>query len=116
MPAPMAPKRQEAFPEIRNICRLEAWNVVIAHAEKQLTETRFFKNFVKLVLIANVIAWPVAWCAMNRWLQNFAYRIDIGWWVFALAGGLALLIAFATVSTQAIRAALANPVEALRYE
>jgi ABC-type antimicrobial peptide transport system permease subunit len=74
------------------------------------------KDFVKLVLLANVIAWPVAWWAMNKWLQNFAYRIDVGWWVFALAGGLALLIALLTVSTQAIRAALANPVEALRYE
>ncbi len=74
------------------------------------------KDFVKLVLIANLIAWPAAYFAMNKWLQNFAYRIDIGWWVFALAGGLALFIALLTVSTQAIKAALANPVEALRYE
>ena len=54
--------------------------------------------------------------AMNRWLQDFAYRINIGWWIFALAGGVALLIALLTVSAQAIKAALANPVEALRYE
>ena len=74
------------------------------------------KDFVKLVLVANVIAWPVAWWAMSKWLQNFAYRIEISWWVFALAGGLALVIALLTVSTQALRAALANPVEALRYE
>jgi putative ABC transport system permease protein len=74
------------------------------------------KDFVKLVLAANLIAWPVAWYAMNRWLQDFAYRINISWWVFALAGGLALLIALLTVSAQAIKAALANPVEALRYE
>ncbi len=74
------------------------------------------KDFVKLVLVANLIAWPVAWYAMNRWLQDFAYRVNIGWWVFALAGGLALLIALLTVSAQAIKAALANPVEALRYE
>jgi putative ABC transport system permease protein len=74
------------------------------------------KDFTQLVLIAIAIAAPVAYFAMNRWLQNFAYRIDIGWWVFALAGGLALLIAFITVSTQALKAALANPVEALRYE
>jgi putative ABC transport system permease protein len=74
------------------------------------------KDFVKLMLIANLIAWPVAYVAMNTWLQNFAYRIDIGWWVFMLAGGLALLIALLTVSTQALRAALANPAEALRYE
>jgi putative ABC transport system permease protein len=78
--------------------------------------TLLSKDFVKLVLLANVIAWPAAYFAMNKWLQNFAYRIEIGWWVFALAGGLALLIALATVSTQAIKAALANPVEALRYE
>jgi putative ABC transport system permease protein len=74
------------------------------------------KDFVKLVLAANLIAWPVAWHIMNKWLQNFAYRIDISWWVFVLAGGLALGIALLTVSTQAIKAALANPVEALRYE
>jgi len=74
------------------------------------------KDFVKLVLLSNVIAWPVAWWAMNKWLQNFAYRIEISWWVFVLAGGLALVIALLTVSTQAVRAALANPVEALRYE
>jgi putative ABC transport system permease protein len=73
-------------------------------------------DFVKLVLIANLFAWPMAWYAMNRWLQNFAYRIEIGWWIFALAGMGALAVALLTVSTQAIRAALANPVEALRYE
>ena len=53
---------------------------------------------------------------MNKWLQNFAFRVDIGWWVFALAGGLTLLIALITVSMQTIRAALTNPVEALRNE
>jgi len=74
------------------------------------------KDFVKLVLIANVIAWPVASFIMNRWLENFAYRIEIGWWMFAVAGFIALLIALVTVSIQALKAALANPVEALRYE
>ena len=74
------------------------------------------KDFVKLVIAANVIAWPVAWFAMNKWLQNFAYRIEIDWWLFALAGGSALVIALLTVSTQAVRVALANPVESLRYE
>jgi len=74
------------------------------------------KQFTKLVLMANFIAWPIAYFAINAWLQNFAYRIDIGWWMFALAGGMALLIALTTVSTQAIKAALTNPVEALRYE
>jgi len=78
--------------------------------------TMLSKDFVKLVLLANIFAWPIAWFAMNRWLQNFAYRIDVGWWVFVQAGGLALVIALLMVSTQAIRAALANPVESLRYE
>lgn len=74
------------------------------------------KDFVKLVLLANMLAWPIGWYAMNRWLQNFSYRIEIGWGIFALAGGLAVVIALLTVSMQAIKAALANPVEALRYE
>jgi putative ABC transport system permease protein len=74
------------------------------------------KEFMKWVLIANVIAWPVAYYFMNKWLQDFAYRIDIDWWIFALSGGIALLIALATVSFQAIKAAMANPVESLRYE
>jgi putative ABC transport system permease protein len=78
--------------------------------------TLLSKDFVKLVLVANLLAWPVAWYAMNRWLQDFAYRVNVNWWVFALAGGMALLIALLTVSTQAIKAALANPVEALRHE
>ena len=73
-------------------------------------------DFLKLVVLANVIAVPFAYYFMNRWLQDFAYRIGIGWWVFVLAGVLALLVALLTVSTQAIRAALANPVESLRYE
>jgi len=78
--------------------------------------TLLSKDFVKLVLLANLIAWPLAWYAMNKWLQSFAFRVEIQWWVFALAGSLALLIALLTVSAQAIKAALANPVEALRYE
>ncbi|MFQ5631660.1 MAG: FtsX-like permease family protein, partial [bacterium] len=73
--------------------------------------TMLTKNFTRWVLVANLIAWPVAYYAMNKWLQNFAYRINIELWMFVLAGGLALLIALLTVSTQAIRAALANPVE-----
>jgi len=74
------------------------------------------KDFVKLVLIANVIAWPIAYWAMRDWLQNFAYRIDLGWSVFVLSGGLALVIALLTVGYQAWKAARANPVDALRYE
>jgi putative ABC transport system permease protein len=73
-------------------------------------------SFTRLVVIAFIVATPFAWWAMNKWLQNFAYRTDVSWWMFALAGGMALFIALFTVSTQAIKAALANPVEALRYE
>ena len=74
------------------------------------------KDFVKLVGIAILIASPVAWWVMNRWIQIFAYRIDIAWWMFALAGLLALLIAVVTTSLQSIKAALANPVKSLKSE
>jgi len=74
------------------------------------------REFTKWVLLANLIAWPIAWIAMGKWLQNFAYRINIGWFTFLLAGTLALIIALITVSYQSIKAALANPVESLRYE
>jgi putative ABC transport system permease protein len=74
------------------------------------------KEFLKLVLISSLIAFPAAWWGMNKWLQNFAYRIDISWWVFAVAGLAALAIALLTVSFQAIKAAVANPVKALRTE
>ena len=73
-------------------------------------------EFTRWVLLANLIAWPVSWYAMSRWLENFAYRISLGIGTFVLAGTLALVIALATVSYQAIKAATANPVEALRYE
>ncbi|MFD2573035.1 ABC transporter permease [Spirosoma soli] len=73
-------------------------------------------DFIKLVLIAVIIAVPVAWFTMSRWLEDFAYRIDIQWWIFALAGILALAIALLTVSYQSIRAALMNPVKSLRSE
>jgi putative ABC transport system permease protein len=74
------------------------------------------KDFIKLVLIAFVIAFPVAWLMMNKWLQSFAYRINISWWVFALAGSLTIVIALITVSFQAIKAAMANPTNSLRSE
>lgn len=74
------------------------------------------KEFIKLVLIANVIAWPIAWFAMNTWLGNFAYRIDIGWLIFLLTGILALAIAILAVGWQTLRAAVANPVDSLRNE
>ena len=73
-------------------------------------------DFLKLVLISVVIATPVAWWAMNKWLQGFAYRIDISWWVFVLSAVIAISIALLTVSFQAIKAAIANPVKSLRTE
>ena len=73
-------------------------------------------NFLRLVLLANLIAWPIAWYFMHTWLQDFAYRIDIQWWVFLIAGIASILIAFFTVSYQSIKAAVANPVKSLRSE
>jgi putative ABC transport system permease protein len=74
------------------------------------------KDFLKLVLIASLIAFPASWWAMNKWLQSFAYRIHIQWWVFVVAALSAVLIALITVSFQAIKAAIANPVKSLRTE
>ena len=74
------------------------------------------KDFMKWVIIAFVLACPVAWYALQKWLQNFAYKTSLSWWIFALAGLLALIIALLTVSIQSWRAATKNPVEALRYE
>jgi putative ABC transport system permease protein len=71
-------------------------------------------NFIKLVMVALVLAFPLAWFAMNKWLEGFAYRINIGWEIFAAAGIMALLIAIVTVSFQAVKAALANPVKSLK--
>lgn len=74
------------------------------------------RDFLKLVLIAFCVATPAAWLLSRRWLKDFAYRIEVEWWVFALAGAAALLIAFLTVSYQSVRAAMKNPVEALKTE
>ncbi|MDB5011444.1 MAG: yknZ 4 [Mucilaginibacter sp.] len=73
-------------------------------------------DFIKLVLIAIVIALPVAWYVMQKWLQDFAYRVNIQWWILAIAGLAAILIAFITIGFQSVRAALANPVKSLRSE
>jgi putative ABC transport system permease protein len=73
-------------------------------------------NFIKLVFIAIIIASPVAWWAMTKWLQDFTYRITISWWMFAVAGVVAIIIALATVSYQSIKAALMNPVKSLKAE
>jgi putative ABC transport system permease protein len=74
------------------------------------------KEFLKLVIISFIIAIPLAWWAMDKWLQDFAYRIEISWWIFALAGGFSLLISLLTVSYQAVKAAIENPAKSLRTE
>jgi len=68
------------------------------------------------VLVANLIAWPTAWYMVHRWLQGYAFRIDIQWWIFVIAGVASILIAFGTVSFQSVKAAIANPVKSLRSE
>jgi len=78
--------------------------------------TGLLKEFVKPVIIAAFVATPIAWYMMNKWLEDFAYRTSISWWIFIIAGIAALLIAVITVSIQAVRAALANPVRSLRTE
>jgi putative ABC transport system permease protein len=74
------------------------------------------KEFTKWILVAAVIAWPLAYFAMKNWLQNFVYRIDIDVWAFVLSGIVAIVVALFTVSYQSIKAAIANPIDSLRYE
>lgn len=88
---------------------------VLGATVQQIT-TLLSKDFVRLVVIAIVIASPIAWWAMHTWLQDFAYRIDISVWIFIAAGALALIIALVSVSIQAIKAAIANPAKSLRTE
>jgi ABC-type antimicrobial peptide transport system permease subunit len=76
----------------------------------------FSKEFIILIVVAFAIATPLAWYYMHQWLQDYAYRIDIGWWIFAAGGLAAIVIALATISFQAIKAARANPVTSLRSE
>ena len=85
-------------------------------ASVQQIVTELSQDFLKLVLIAAIIALPIAWYAMNTWLLNFAFRINIQWWILAMAGIVAVIIAFITISYQSIKAALANPVKSLRSE
>jgi putative ABC transport system permease protein len=73
-------------------------------------------DFIRLVLVANIIAVPIAWWGTRQWLQEYAYHIEVGWWVYAVAVLMAVLIALATVSYQAVKASLANPVKSLRSE
>jgi putative ABC transport system permease protein len=74
------------------------------------------KDFLLLVVIAFIIATPVSWWAMNKWLESFAYRTPVSWWMFGIAGFVTMVIALLTVSSQAIRAAVMNPVKSLRSE
>ncbi|MDP4132100.1 MAG: FtsX-like permease family protein, partial [Bacteroidota bacterium] len=74
------------------------------------------RDFLKLIFVASFIAFPLAWWSMNKWLQDFAYRINISWWAFAFAGVITVLIALFTISFQAVKAATANPVNSLRTE
>jgi ABC-type antimicrobial peptide transport system permease subunit len=78
--------------------------------------TMLSTDFLKLVLVGNLIAWPLAWYAMSKWLENFAYSIDINLWIFLLAGIAAVAVALFTVSFQSVKAALANPIKSLRSE
>lgn len=91
---------------IRKVLGASAFNIV----------TLLSKDFLKLVLVALVIASPIAWYAANSWLEDFAYRIDVSWWIFILAGVLAIVITLLTVSFQTVKAALLNPVKTLKYE
>jgi putative ABC transport system permease protein len=88
---------------------------VLGASEMNIT-SMLSKDFLKLIFVAALIAFPVAWWAMNQWLNQFAYRISISWWIFLVAGLTALLIGMITISFQAIKAAIANPVESLRSE
>ncbi|MDH4197969.1 MAG: cell division protein FtsX [Candidatus Aminicenantes bacterium] len=75
-----------------------------------------FKDYVRWIMAANLVAWPLGFYFVSRWLRNFAYRIDIGIVMFALSGALVLFVALLTVSLQSIRAATAHPIDSLRYE
>ncbi len=91
---------------IRKVLGATEWNITIL----------ITKKFLSLVLAANIAAWPIAYFVMEKWLQHFAYKINMGMWIFALSAGTSFVIAFFTVGYQSIRAALANPVDSLRYE
>jgi hypothetical protein len=91
---------------IRKVLGASSWKIV----------SLFSTNFTKLVIIANAVAWPASYIVLHRWLQDYAYRTNIGVWVFIMAGGLGLLIALLSVGYQTLRAATANPVNSLRYE
>lgn len=74
------------------------------------------KEFVRLVVVASVVAFPLAWWFLSDWLKDFAYRVNISWWIYVAAAGVAIVIALFTVSVQAMKAAMSNPVKSLRTE
>src|SRR5690606_37435097 len=78
--------------------------------------TMLSKDFIILIIIAILVASPIAWWSMNKWLEDFAYHIEIRWWMFGLSGMTVVVIALITVSFQAVKAAIANPVDSLRAE
>jgi len=78
--------------------------------------TLISKDFLGLIMLAFVVAVPLSWIAMNKWLENFAYRTEISWWIFITAGAVMITIAFVTLGFQTIKAAIANPVKSLRSE
>jgi putative ABC transport system permease protein len=85
-------------------------------ANVQAIVTMIIADFLKLVIIASIIAIPIAWWSMNNWLDHFVYRVSIGWWVFLISSLLAVLLTLATISYQAIKAALANPSKSLKTD
>ena len=91
---------------IRKVLGASASNVVFTLSRK----------FMAWVVLSNIVAIPIAWYFMSKWLQEFAYRLPLSWWMLFVAGGFAFVIAFLTVGIQAIKAATANPVESLRCE
>jgi putative ABC transport system permease protein len=91
---------------VRKVLGASVFNVV----------TLLSKDFLTLIIIALILAIPVAWYVMSEWLKDFAYRVNIEWWIFLVAAVIAIIIAFLTISTQAIKAAISNPVKSLRTE
>jgi len=78
--------------------------------------TMIVRDFLKLVIVASIIAFPIAWWGMNKWLDHFAYRVSIGWWIFLKSGLLAVIVTLATISYQAVKAAIANPTKSLKTD
>jgi putative ABC transport system permease protein len=76
----------------------------------------FTKQYLKLIVIANIIAWPLGWYFMDKWLQGFSYRIEISWWMFAFSLAAGVVVALGTITFKTVKAAVANPVESLRNE